>query len=116
VQLRTFVAAAATELSVAAKERPGTQQGARKMIIKRSGAMKGLTLALGAAILAGGALSATPAEAGKKKVNIIINVGGGPYIGSYGGFGGGCWWLKKKALMTGSAYWWNQYYLCKLYS
>jgi hypothetical protein len=87
------------------------------MIIKRSGAIKGLALALGATIVAAGAFSATPAEAGKKKVNVIINLGGGPYIGGYGGFGGGgCWWLKKKALKTGSAYWWNQYYLCKLYS
>jgi|GEM_PF-2979540 len=89
------------------------------MIIKRSGAaLKRMALVLGAGVLAAGALSASPAEAGKKKVNVFINVGGGPYIGGYGygEFGGGCWWLKKKALKTGSAYWWNQYYLCKLYN
>ena len=81
------------------------------MVMKRSGAMKGLALALSAVILAAGALAATPAEAGKKKVNIYINLGGSPFVGSYGG---GCWWLKKKAIKTGSPYWWNQYYLCKL--
>jgi hypothetical protein len=86
------------------------------MIIKQSGALKGLAAALSALVLSAGAFSATPAEAGKKKVKIVVNLGGGPYIG-YGGFGvGGCWWLKKKALNTGSAYWWNQYYLCKVYS
>ncbi|HXF55726.1 MAG TPA: hypothetical protein VNK52_16550 [Hyphomicrobiaceae bacterium] len=90
------------------------------MIIKRSGAaLKALALVLSAGVVGALALPASPAEAGKKKVNVIINVGGGPYIGGYGygyaGFGG-CWWLKKKALKTGSPYWWNQYYLCKLYN
>ena len=85
------------------------------MVMQRSGALKGIALALSTVVLAAGAFSATPAEAGKKKVNIYINLGGGPFVGSYGGYGGGCWWLKKKALATGSPYWWNQYYLCKVY-
>jgi hypothetical protein len=35
------------------------------------------------------------------------------FYGVYAGYGGGCAWLRHRALVTGSAYWWRRYRLCR---
>jgi hypothetical protein len=34
------------------------------------------------------------------------------YDPGYTAYGDDCYWLRRQAIITGSPYWWNRYYLC----